>query len=283
MATGVSARRDRDGCRGEAGSRAGAGLGPGRSLSRRRTIRASRPTSRQRPTPRPSWRADYKGRLAELDGDGLAALIERYEAIEDRHRPGRRPSRSCCSPPTATIPRSAGSTRACRSGSPRSARELLFVTLELNKLEDAPLAAMVASRRRASPASGPGCDTVRSFRPHQLADEVERTLHEKYVTGRSAWVRPVRRDAWRPCASRSTARSSPAPRSSTCSRPRTARARGGRGRDQRRAGEERPAVRPDHEHAGQGQADRGRAGASSSARSPRATSPTRSRTRWSTR
>ena len=32
-------------------------------------------------------------------------------------------------------------------------------------------------------------DTVRSFRPHQLSDEVERTLHEKHVTGRSAWVR----------------------------------------------------------------------------------------------
>jgi oligoendopeptidase F len=30
---------------------------------------------------------------------------------------------------------------------------------------------------------------VRSFRPHQLDDEIERVLHEKSVTGRSAWVR----------------------------------------------------------------------------------------------
>jgi oligoendopeptidase F len=30
---------------------------------------------------------------------------------------------------------------------------------------------------------------VRSFRPHQLDDEIERVLHEKSITGRSAWVR----------------------------------------------------------------------------------------------
>ena len=30
---------------------------------------------------------------------------------------------------------------------------------------------------------------MRSYRPHQLDDEIERVLHEKYITGRSAWVR----------------------------------------------------------------------------------------------
>ena len=30
---------------------------------------------------------------------------------------------------------------------------------------------------------------MRSYRPHQLSDAVEHTLHEKHVTGRSAWVR----------------------------------------------------------------------------------------------
>ena len=67
-------------------------------------------------------------------------------------------------------------------------KRLLFVTLELNKLYDEAL----ASRLSASPRLArfrPWLDSVRSFRPHQLSDEVERTLHEKHVTGRSAWVR----------------------------------------------------------------------------------------------
>ena len=30
---------------------------------------------------------------------------------------------------------------------------------------------------------------IRVFRPHQLSDELERLLHEKYVVGRAAWNR----------------------------------------------------------------------------------------------
>ena len=30
---------------------------------------------------------------------------------------------------------------------------------------------------------------TRAFRPHQLSDELEKLLHEKYVAGRAAWVR----------------------------------------------------------------------------------------------
>ena len=62
------------------------------------------------------------------------------------------------------------------------------MTLELNKLEDAPLAERVAASARLG-RFAPWLAEVRSYRPHQLSDEVERTLHEKHVTGRSAWVR----------------------------------------------------------------------------------------------
>ena len=53
--------------------------------------------------------------------------------------------------------------------------------------------------------------------------------------------------------------------------------------DQCRAGQECPAVRADHEHARSRTSISRTSGAASSARSPRATSPTRSRTRWSGR
>lgn len=131
--------------------------------------------------------AEYKGRLPELDGDGLATMIERYEAIEDG---------------TGRLYSFAQLLFAANRDDPLVGRfyqgiqeritaigtKLLFVTLELNKLEDAPLAALIATSPRLGRFQ-PWLDTVRSFRPHQLSDEVERTLHEKYVSGRSAWVR----------------------------------------------------------------------------------------------
>ena len=144
-----------------------------------------RPTSTARPRQRRRSRRSYKGRLPELDGDGLAAMLERYEALEETARPRLLATPSCCSPPTATTRRSAASSRRVQERVNAIATHLLFFTLELNRLEDAPLAASASRPRRRSPASGPGCDEVRAFRPHQLADEIERLLHEKYVTGRA--------------------------------------------------------------------------------------------------
>jgi oligoendopeptidase F len=65
---------------------------------------------------------------------------------------------------------------------------LIFFTLELNRLEDAVLDGKCA----ASPALAhfrPWLRDLRVFRPHQLSDEAEKLLHEKEVTGRSAWNR----------------------------------------------------------------------------------------------
>ncbi len=131
--------------------------------------------------------AEYKGRLPELDGDGLAAMIARYETIEDGT--GRLLS-------FAQLLFAANRDDAAVGQFYQKIQEritaigtrLLFVTLELNKLEDAPLAALVETSPRLRHYRS-WLDSVRSYRPHQLSDEVERTLHEKYVTGRSAWVR----------------------------------------------------------------------------------------------
>ena len=66
--------------------------------------------------------------------------------------------------------------------------ELLFFTLEINRLDDEAL----AQATRESPGLAryaPWLRDVRVFRAHQLSDDLERLLHEKEVAGRAAWVR----------------------------------------------------------------------------------------------
>jgi oligoendopeptidase F len=65
--------------------------------------------------------------------------------------------------------------------------DLLFFSLELNRLDDA-----VMDQKLADPALAkwrPWLRDLRVFRPHQLADDLEKLLHEKEVTGHSAWSR----------------------------------------------------------------------------------------------
>jgi oligoendopeptidase F len=64
---------------------------------------------------------------------------------------------------------------------------LLFFTLEINRIEDAALAEKLQAPELAHYA--PWLRDTRTFRPHQLSDELEKLLHEKYVAGRAAWTR----------------------------------------------------------------------------------------------
>ena len=65
--------------------------------------------------------------------------------------------------------------------------ELLFFTLELNRIDDAGLDAAAS----APPLSHykPWLDDMRKDKPHQLDDRIEHLFHEKSVTGRAAWNR----------------------------------------------------------------------------------------------
>jgi oligoendopeptidase F len=113
-------------------------------------------------------------------------MVERYEALDERL--GRAYSyASSSSPRTATTPRSAASSSPCRSGSTTS-RPAPVRHAGAEQLDDAHLAERVAASARLA-RFRPWLDQVRSYRPHQLSDEVERTLHEKRLTGRSAWNR----------------------------------------------------------------------------------------------
>ncbi len=134
-----------------------------------------------------AFAARHKGGIATLDGDALAAAIADYERQQDRL--GRIGS-------YAGLYHAEDLTDAARGRFSQTTREalnevysaLLFFTLELNRVEDADLAA----KYRASAALRryePFLRDVRAFRPHQLGDDLEALLLDKSVTGTAAWVR----------------------------------------------------------------------------------------------
>jgi oligoendopeptidase F len=131
--------------------------------------------------------AEFKGRLGELDGPALALLIERYERLEEQL--GRVASYAQLLHAARTEDPEIGRFfQTVQERVNETATRLLFVTLELNRLEDEALAAKVEQSAELAHYR-PWLRDVRSFRPHQLDDEIERVLHEKSITGRSAWVR----------------------------------------------------------------------------------------------
>ena len=65
---------------------------------------------------------------------------------------------------------------------------LIFFTLELNQIEDEALTKAYSSSTDLTRYK-PWVDSIRLFRSHQLSPDLEKLLHEKSVTGRSAWVR----------------------------------------------------------------------------------------------
>ncbi len=125
--------------------------------------------------------------MASLGGDELAELVRRYEALSEII--GR--AYSFASLTFAAQRDDAEIGRFFQGIQERInglTTHLLFVTLELNRIEDGELQAKL----EGSPALAhyrPWLRDVRASRPHQLDDAIEKTLHEKAITGRSAWVR----------------------------------------------------------------------------------------------
>jgi oligoendopeptidase F len=65
--------------------------------------------------------------------------------------------------------------------------DLIFFELELNKIDDAVLAA--ALKVPALARYKPWIDDLRKEKPYQLDEQLERLFHEKSLTGRGAWSR----------------------------------------------------------------------------------------------
>ena len=128
----------------------------------------------------------YAGRLASLSGADLGAAVAAYERLQE------------------ALARVMGYAQLCHAGNVsdpeigrffQSMRErttdigthLLFFALELNRIDDAALEDKLRAPELAR--YRPWLRDIRAYRPHQLAEELEKLLHEKAVAGSGAWIR----------------------------------------------------------------------------------------------
>ncbi|HSZ91859.1 MAG TPA: M3 family oligoendopeptidase [Acetobacteraceae bacterium] len=133
-----------------------------------------------------AFAAAHQGKLGAIPGSTLAAAIVEYERIEELL--GRLASYAQLL--FAGDSNDAEIGRFYQTVSERVttiSSHLLFFSLELNRLDDA-----VLEQKLEDPALAkwrPWLRDLRVFRPHQLSDDLEKLLHEKEVTGHSAWSR----------------------------------------------------------------------------------------------
>jgi oligoendopeptidase F len=128
----------------------------------------------------------YSGKVADLDGDALAGLIKRYEAIDETL--GRLMSYAYLVYCTAMDePETAKFFQTMQEQVTDISSHLLFLRLELNRIDDEALQKKLQAPALAHYA--PWVRDTRAFRPFQLSDELEGMLHEKQVAGRAAWNR----------------------------------------------------------------------------------------------
>ena len=218
-----------------------------------------------------SFQTSYQGKLAALPGATLGRAVAEYERLQetlgrimsyaglvyaaDQSEPRERPlfpehageGQRHLDPAAVLHPRAQPPRRLPRS--PRS------------------------SRRRNWRVTRPGCATCAPSARISFRDEIEKLLHEKYVAGRVGLDAAVRRDHGRPALPRRRQgshqrRGAASPVRARMPQPRKAAAKS----LGEVFGEQRAALRPCHQHARQGQGDRGSLARASSGRSRRATS-----------
>ena len=132
------------------------------------------------------FQKSYEGKVAGLNADGLAKAIREYEAMQELFGKlgsyaGLRFAKNMSDPAIAQFYQNAQEKITVLSS------RILFFTLAINKLDDKALGAMRGNKELEK--YGPWLRDVRSFKPYQLSDELEKMLHEKSVAGRAAWTR----------------------------------------------------------------------------------------------
>jgi oligoendopeptidase F len=131
--------------------------------------------------------ADYNGKIGALSASDLAQAIIRYE--EDEDLLGLIASYAQLYHAADVADREVGRFyQTTMEQLSEITSKLIFFTLELNRIEDEALNALLVSDPGLA-RYAPWLRDIRANRPHQLADEQERLLHEKHVTGQAAWVR----------------------------------------------------------------------------------------------
>ena len=133
------------------------------------------------------FKNDYCGKVASLSAAELSDAVRHYEAAEDLL--GRISGFAQLYHATKVSDREAG--RFFQTTMERLSTittKLIFFTLELNRIEDDALQALLEADKSLA-RYAPWLRDVRASRSHQLSDEQEQLLHEKQVTGRASWVR----------------------------------------------------------------------------------------------
>jgi oligoendopeptidase F len=134
-----------------------------------------------------AFAARYEGGLAALDAEGLLACIRDYEAIQNRA--GRVMSFVGLRHYQNTIdPERAKAYGDAHAAVTEATTPLVFFTLELNRIEDARLDALLAENPDLA-RYRPVLRRIRAMKPYQLSDELERFLHDQSVVGAAAWNR----------------------------------------------------------------------------------------------
>ncbi len=129
---------------------------------------------------------EFEGKLYSLSGKQLCAAIERYETNDERLAKIMSYAQLVYAG-NQSDPELARFYQTCQERTTDISTLTLFFTLEINRLADD-----VLENQLADPALqkyAPWLRDVRVFKPYQLSDDLEKMLHEKRVTGRSAWNR----------------------------------------------------------------------------------------------
>jgi oligoendopeptidase F len=129
--------------------------------------------------------AKYEGKLADLDAAGLLQCVQEYEAISTTG--GRLMS-------FAGLRYYQNTVDAERAQFMQNAQEkvtvftapLVFYSLEINRIEDDKLDAMLAENADLARYK-PIFEQLRAMKPYQLSDELEKFLHDQSSVGASAW------------------------------------------------------------------------------------------------
>ena len=128
----------------------------------------------------------YAGKLAGLPGKAFGIAIGEYETMQETL--GRIMSYAqLLYAGNVSDPATAQFFQTMQERVTDISSQLLFFTLEINKLDEA-----VLEKKYAAPEAAhyqTWLRDVRAFKEHQLSDEVEKLLHEKSVAGRASWVR----------------------------------------------------------------------------------------------
>ncbi|MEJ2121445.1 MAG: M3 family oligoendopeptidase [Alphaproteobacteria bacterium] len=132
------------------------------------------------------FRDRHAGKLAGMDGARLGAAVAEFEAIKERL--GRIVSYAqLVHAGDMSDPEVGRFYQSIQERVTTIDAQLIFFTLELNRIEDADLEAKLKDPALAT--YEPWLRDLRAAKPYQLDDELERLLHEKDVAGRQAWVR----------------------------------------------------------------------------------------------